>query len=160
MLPTSTYRNKNFTEPTKEYKDLNDQAILLFGGLFDGSAYGRYLFGDDPRNNRGVSWLRSNNDLTGLDIRNMLLRSRNGRDFPYIYDSKLKIDLPLYSLHIHSKKLALFRTGKSEKLIKKASLEYKSKVKKTFSLNIFLKSIKISLMRRALLVNILKKNKI
>jgi hypothetical protein len=125
-----------------------DTYIEHFGGVFDGFDLGRYLFGDDPRNKRGVSILRNNDDRTYLNVRNLRLVTRPERDFPYIYNSSLNSYIPVYSLHIHSKNLDLFKMKKSKRTIQAYVSKSKSNPRKVFIFSVFLRSLFQALKRR------------
>lgn len=119
----------------------SDHALSILGGVFDGFDLGRYLFGDDPRNKRGLKILRENDPRTYLNVRNLNLFSKNGRDFPFISDFRLKQEWPVYSLHIHSKNSNLFKFNKTGYVINKAVIKSKLMPKKVFVPSIFLSSL-------------------
>ena len=145
------------TAPTDSYEksklrncflQMSDASILSFGGVFDGFDIGRYLFGDDPRNKRGFSTLRDNDTRTYLDVRNLDLVMRPERDFPFLCNSKSDTYIPIFSLHVHSKKLKLFEIKNSKKLIKKYVSNSKKEPITIFVFSIFIKSAAKSLKRR------------
>jgi hypothetical protein len=144
--PIAAYAKSNLV---KDLSNAIEQSILNFGGTFDGFDLGRYLFGDDPRNNRGFSKLRDNDTRTYLNVRNLGLVSTNVRDFPSIVDHDTGQLIPVYSLHIHSKNRKLFETSKQRKIIHKAVKNYKRKIVITFNFRIFLMSCFYAFRRRA-----------
>lgn len=148
VLPTAPYQFNAFQNSSEEFLNQTKSAISHFNGIFDGFDIGRFLFGDDPRNDRGFSVLRRNDSRTYLDASKLDLRVREDRDFPSVRNSLDFSVLPIYSLHIHSKKLNIFRQNHTNKSIKKAVLNSKNKSKKVFSFSIFLKSLILAVRRR------------
>jgi len=139
-LPTAPSIYYLNTKLNDRFLKMSDVALTDFGGVFDGFDIGRYLFGDDPRNRRGFSVLRDNDSLTYLDIRNLDLVTKSERDFPYIWNQALDSYTPIYSLHIHSKNLKLFKINKSKKTIYKYVSKSKERPKQVFIFKVFLKS--------------------
>jgi hypothetical protein len=95
--------------------ELNSQAsknLAQFGGIFDGLEIGQYIFGDDPRNNRGFSVIRRKNPYGFLDLKNTNFEFFNGRSFPYLANVEGNF-YPIFSMHIHSKNLSLFKSTNS-----------------------------------------------
>ena len=147
-LPTAPTTSYEESKLKNYFLQMSDDSILSFGGVFDGFDLGRYLFGDDPRNKRGFSTLRNNDTRTYLDVRNLNLVMRPERDFPFLSNSKTDTYTPIFSLHIHSKKLKLFEIKYSKKLIKKYVSNSKKNPITIFVLSIFLKSAAKSFKRR------------
>jgi hypothetical protein len=147
-LPTAPTNSYEKSKIGNRFLHMSDVSILTFGGVFDGFDIGRYLFGDDPRNKRGFSTLRDNDTRTYLDVRNLNLVMRPERDFPFLSNSKSGMYTPIFSLHIHSKKLKLFEIEKSSKLIKKYVVNSKKEPKTIFVFSIFIKSAVKSIKRR------------
>jgi hypothetical protein len=139
-MPTAPSNYYLRTESNTRFLQFSDIAATEFGGFFDGADIGRYLFGDDPRNRRGYSILRDNDTGTYLDVRDLNLVTKPEREFPYIQDGASNSYVPLYSLHIHSKNLDLFRVDKSKKLIHYCVSKSKDKSKKVFVFSVFLNS--------------------
>jgi hypothetical protein len=127
---------------------MSDGLILNLGGVFDGFDLGRYLFGDDPRNKRGISTVRENDTRTYLDVRNLNLIMRPERDFPFLSNSESDLYVPVFSLHIHSKNLKLFEIKKSKKIIKNHVLNSKKEPSTIFIFSVFIKSASKSLKQR------------
>jgi hypothetical protein len=88
-----------------------------FGGIFDGLEIGQYIFGEDPRNNRGFSLLRNRNPYGFLKIEKAKFEFLNGRSFPYLSDMQGNL-YPVFSMHVHSKNLALFEKNNSRIIAK------------------------------------------
>ncbi len=151
--PTISYERSKISSYERSkirnrFLQMSDVSISSFGGVFDGFDIGRYLFGDDPRNKRGFSTLRDNDTRTYLDVRNLNLVMRPERDFPFLNSNETDIYTPIFSLHIHSKKLKIFEIKSSKKLIKKSVTNSKKEPITIFVFTIFIKSAANSLKRR------------
>jgi len=147
-LPTAPSAYYSETKSNQNFLQKSDISLDYFGGVFDGRDLGCYLFGDDPRNKRGISILRENDSWTYLNVRNLDLVTKPDREFPYIYHSALDSYIPIYSLHVHSKNLGLFKIKKGKELIRGYVSQSKNKPMKVFVFSIFVKSIINSLKRR------------
>jgi hypothetical protein len=147
-LPTAPTNCYEKWKLRNRFLQISDASILSLGGVFDGFDIGRYLFGDDPRNKRGFSTLRDNDTRTYLDVRNLNLVMRPERDFPFLLNSKLGIYTPVFSLHIHSKRLQLFEVKNSNKLIRKYVANSKKDPKTILVFSILIKSAIKSFKRR------------
>jgi hypothetical protein len=139
-LPTAPSMYYSSTNLNSKFLKMSDISLTDFGGVFDGFDIGRYLFGDDPRNKRGISILRENDTRTYLDVRKLDLVTRPEREFPYIRHSPSDSYTPVFSLHIHSKNPNMFKIHKSKKIIDRHVLQSKAKPKKIFIFSIFIKS--------------------
>lgn len=95
----------NFPELVLEIpSSLSDDASTDF--VFDGSDYGQFLFGTDPRNLRGIKVLNFENPNTRIATKDLKFIYNQSRDFIDVTDgSTIK---KLVSLHVHSKNLNLF----------------------------------------------------
>ncbi len=81
-------------------------SFSIFNGIFDGNDIGYFLFGTDPRNKRGVSYLRTSIEGNYARIDKWNFKFENLRKFLSLeFHGDLK---PIYSLHATSKKLGLF----------------------------------------------------
>ena len=156
ILPTAPTRSYSETPINDKFLGENTKALRYYNGVFDGFNIGRYLFGDDPRNKRGFSVLRESDFINYLDVRRLKIAMNGDREFPYIYDYETNNYLPVFALHIHSKKLALFSTTQSRKHIKQSVRNYELPPKTTFSISIFLKSVKNAIPRRISQLRLLK----
>lgn len=153
-LPTAPAEYYSKSNSNGDFLQKSDRYLNHFGGVFDGFDLGRYLFGDDPRNARGFSILRENDSRTYLNVRNLDLVIKPEREFPYIYNSFSDNFIPIYSLHIHSKNLDLFRFKEAKKLIHYYVSRSKKRPLKIFVFSVFFSSLLKSLKRRlVLLVN-------
>lgn len=148
VMPSAPYQPEAFQNASEEFLSQTKSAISHFNGIFDGFDIGRFLFGDDPRNDRGFSVLRRNDSSTYLDVSKIDLLITDERDFPFVRNNLDFSVLPIYALHIHSKKISIFRRNYSNKSIKKAVLKSKNKSKRVFSFPIFFKSFVLAMRRR------------
>ena len=99
----SNYRN--FT-PEKLFMRWG-QERSKFGGVFDGWDIGGFYFGTDPRNARGRSIIQRDVPSEFADVRKWKLKFSKERNFIGIDDGE-EIT-PVFSLHLTSKQLNLFR---------------------------------------------------
>ena len=148
MLPTSPSNDYVTPNAGNEFFTANNKALEFFLGVFDGFDIGRYLFGIDPRNGRGISKIRQPDNSVYLDTRKIHFIVDKQRDFPYIYDPITNITYPIFSLHIHSKNKKLFELISSKKIIDKAVRNSTKEPKSIFYPKIFVKSAFLSLNRR------------
>jgi len=147
-LPTAPSIYYSNTKLNTKFLKMSDLSLTDFEGVFDGADIGRYLFGDDPRNKKGISILRENDTRTYLDARKLDLVTRPEREFPYIRHSLSDSLIPVFSLHIHSKNPNIFKVDKSKKIIDRYVLSSKAKSKKVFIFRIFINSAINALKRR------------
>ena len=76
--------------------------------VFDGSAYGQYLGGEDPRNGpKGPGFVNTDVDFRADQFLYGWRKDSSGRRFPTLMDSGGK-EWRIANLHIHSKRLADF----------------------------------------------------
>lgn len=117
-----------------------------FGGIFDGLEIGQYFFGEDPRNNRGFSVIRRKNPYGFLDLKKTNFEFFNGRSFPYLANVEGNF-YPVFSMHIHSKNLSLFKSTNS-RIIAKFFNDAHLSQRKILHFNTFVFSVFISIGRR------------
>lgn len=81
-------------------------ALKIFRGIFDGNDIGVYLFGTDPRNARGVSYLGTSIPGNYAQVNQWDFKFDNLRQFINLeFDDTV---IPIYSVHATSKQLTLF----------------------------------------------------
>jgi hypothetical protein len=148
VLPSTPTQIEALKYASDEFLNQTKIGIKDFNGIFDGFDIGRYLFGDDPRNNRGFSILRKNDLRTYIDVSEIELLITEEREFPCVRNNVQPFILPIYSLHIHSKNLNLFRQNQMMNLITKAVLDSKLPCRRIFSFRIFLASAFRAIKRR------------
>lgn len=120
LLPSALSDSYSPSKVSGNFIMMNEIGLRHFNGVFDGFDYGRYLFGVDPRNARGISKVRQTDDSVYLDVSKSLIVTDDKRDFPYILDLESNRKLPIFCLHIHSKNSKYFTIRSSEKAIKMA----------------------------------------
>ena len=157
-LPTAPTDSYEKLKSKDKFLQMSDSLISNLGGVFDGFDLGRYLFGDDPRNKRGFSIVRDTDSRTYLDVRNLNLVMRPERDFPFLRNNSSGFEMPVFSLHIHSKNLDLFELKKSKPMIKNFVLKSKKESKTIFVFSVFINSAFRSFKRRLKRVAINYKN--
>ena len=148
LLPTSPCFTNPLVKPNLIFVQKNDLACEYFGGVFDGFDLGRYLFGDDPRNNRGISIIRKVDTKVYIDVRKLDFTIDQNRSFPYILNTLNNQKLPIYALHIHCKNLRYFSDDTNYKMFMKAIINSKNKMQYRIYPRIFLKSMQASIFRR------------
>jgi hypothetical protein len=150
FAPLPTAPSRCYAEPNmiNGFLKKSDLMIKEFSGVFDGGDIGRYLFGDDARNKRGLKVLRDNDSNTHLNVRDLKLVVKPEREFPYIHDVASDSFIPVYSLHIHSKHLGFFDANRSIKIIHKHVAVSEKNPKRIVILSVLLQSIFKSLKRR------------
>ena len=148
MLPTFPSNKNVAPNASSKFLMANDKALQFFNGVFDGFDIGRYLFGIDPRNGRGISKIRQLDSSVYLDARKLNFIIDKKRDFPYIYDPITSIKYPIFSLHIHSKNNKLFKIISSKRIIDKAVKNSLKDPSSVFYPKIFASSVFLSLKRR------------
>jgi len=129
---------------------LNLQAsknLMQFGGIFDGLEIGQYVFGEDPRNNRGFSVIRRKNPYGFLRLQDSKFEFLNGRSFPYLSNMQGNF-YPIYSMHIHSKNLSLFKKNTSKIMVKYFN-DLNLPRERKFYFRTLINSIFVSIKRRA-----------
>jgi len=105
-----------------------------FKGVFDGTDIGFYLFGTNPYNRRGISFIRQEIADTYTIMSKFRFEYNVSRNFIDLLCANRKI--PIYNLHITSKRQSIFASKSLEKEIKKY-LNIK-KEKKSIIFSVFL----------------------
>jgi hypothetical protein len=89
----------------------------MFNGVFDGNDIGVFLFGTDPRNARGISYLRNSIQGNYARINNWKFEFDRERRFINLeFEGEIK---PIFSVHATSKRLALFHHLTQEFVIRR-----------------------------------------
>lgn len=87
-----------------------------FKGIFDGLTLGMWLTGEDPRNNWGFVKYRHNESHVP-DVSKLQLMMSNGNIL--VRDKDTGLNLHLYNIHVHSKRLDLFKPSLSSKKLRR-----------------------------------------
>lgn len=83
----------------------------IFDGIFDGAHLGVWLTGGDPRSFWGViRHFHLSDDNNYVPLANIHLSYEEGR----LYLVHLGLSIPLYTVHVHSKKVSLFKHPERE----------------------------------------------
>ena len=137
---------RNFAEGT--ILEEMTSAALIFNGCFDGLDIGYYLFGVDPRNAKGKKYLRKPLANSFLNVKETNIKYSSSRNFLNISSNLSEPEIPIFSLHIHSKNAKLFQIEQSTKLFKVAVKNYRFPESIEFLPRIFLNSIIQAFKRR------------
>jgi hypothetical protein len=148
LLPTSPALKSALPSASESHLENIYESTLLFKGFYDGFDLGMYLFGNDPRNKRGFSFVRKFDTRFYLNARELSFVINVDRDFPYIYDPFKKTCIPIFTLHIHSKNLKIFNPAIGPKIIKKAIIDSKKGPRTKFYPTIFISSLTKAAKRR------------
>ena len=139
-------------ENARSYKSLSPQIVEdftytenLFEGFFDAADVGRYLFGDDPRNHRGIKLLRQQLETSYLSPREIRFVYSETRNF---LSTAFGSQNRFYSLHIHSKDNVVFEEHKIQGALCRAIRNQDKPEERILVLSVLIKSIKNSILRR------------
>jgi hypothetical protein len=115
------------TNLSDAYSFVPDQVIQdmiyseeLFGGFFDAADAGQFLLGDDPRNNRGMKFLRRELETSFFKPSKVEFWYSRERQFLNISSDGVN---RFFSLHVHSKTESIFDNKRLESLLSKAADE-------------------------------------
>ena len=117
-----------------------------FGGIFDAADIGHYLFGEDPRNHRGLLFLRKMQKDNYLDLGKVSVKYSGLRNFGDLSFESMQI--PIFCLHVHCKDKKVFANKSSQRVLAKAIDSFHKPPKVEFIFRVFLKSVVLSLRRR------------
>lgn len=115
---------------------LNQSKKVSIEGVVDGNDIGVYLFGSDPRNTRGISFLG----------RNIPGNYANIKQWKFLYDDKRKfisinnsgVEIPIYSIHATCKNRYLFFAFTRTLMIRIFLWRSKSNLTKLFYPGVFI----------------------
>lgn len=118
ILPTGFGDRTHFTDETSslDYQEIIDN-FIYFDGVFDAIDIGFFLFGEDPRNNRGRRRIFKIDNSSFLRIKSYQYTFSKERNFFNLTDGNLVT--PIFNLHIHSKDLRAFQPKRFIKLSNK-----------------------------------------
>lgn len=92
------------SQSSEDFRQVTSDSFAHFGGVFDASSLGCFLFGEDGRNHRGFRQLHRSPPFSDFDYSTCEFRQRDGllqlKDSPRGW-------VPVYSLHVHSKHIGL-----------------------------------------------------
>jgi hypothetical protein len=111
------------------------QGLDKYGGVFDGSDIGMFLFGTDPRNALGYSMLRKEIDSTYTRMSDMEFRYNKSREFVDVMSNGQWI--PVFNIHMTCKNSKFFLKRPAERDFK-SHIE-NQKFREVFMLRIYLR---------------------
>lgn len=114
--------------------------------IFDGSDYGQYLFGTDPRNSRGIKLLNFENPNTRIGTQRLSYQFNQSREFIDISDGS--VSKKLVNLHIHSKNKRLFQPKTRKIEFDLACRHPRNKEIKVFMPKVFIAQFFLAVRRR------------
>lgn len=117
----------------------------LFGGFFDAADAGQYLLGDDPRNNRGVKFLRRELKTSFFKPSKVDFEYSAERQFLNIASEEVN---RFFSLHIHSKNKSVFENKRFDSLLSRAVKDQSRPESHILVPSVLIASIRNSLVRR------------
>jgi hypothetical protein len=135
-----------------------DFAISLFGGYFDGIDIGYFLFGVDPRNDKGKKHLRRSIPTSYLPVSKLHFAYSRERNFLDVRAGESTRSFPLFSLHIHSKNTKLFSVKKSLKALQHGVNSYQSPEATELVVQVFIRMGCAAITRRLKLLKTSRKN--
>jgi hypothetical protein len=133
-------------------------AVSIFGGCFDGLDIGYFLYGVDPRNDKGRKHIRRSLPNNYLLVPSMKISYSEERDFIDLGSEDFGRMIPLYSLHIHSKNSKLIRISRKSKELRQGTYEYLLPEKYKLVPLIFMQAVRSALGRRLGVVFQLKRS--
>ena len=114
VLPAGPYEKGLYRkEILKDIFPEINKGLLEFNGIFDGTDLGFYFFGTNPWNKRGISVLQEELADSYTKMAKFELVFNSSRDFFDLLSNKHTI--PIYNMHITSKRERLFRFGNLER---------------------------------------------
>jgi hypothetical protein len=123
-------------------------AVSIFGGCFDGLDIGYFVYGVDPRNDKGRKHIRRSLPNNYLLVPSMKILYSQKRDFIDVGPDDFGRMIPLYSLHIHSKNSKLIRISRKSKELQRGADEYRLPEKYKFVPLIFIQTVRSAIGRR------------
>ena len=149
VLPTiSNCGHQANSEIGENYFSDAIQKYPHFGGVFDDLSYGLFLFGIDPRNNKGRRVLFKANNGQLVTPKNITLRYFKGRLF--VKCEACHYEFFLFNLHVHSKNPKIFSRMQLTRVLNKTNRLDKSRERTEFTTNVVsrkLKGIRDSIIR-------------
>jgi hypothetical protein len=141
ILPTVPNTNHDSHDANQRLFSAN---IGLFSGVFDGISIGQYLFGVDPRNNRGIRKVYESNPEHLIDPKTLNFKWENQR--LKIMNGNLEFEV--FNLHIHSKDIRAFSRDRLNRLIRKRISEINTNKRLELDIRILSLALFRSIIRR------------
>jgi hypothetical protein len=115
-LPTAFGGEHHFQDWVSSFgRETLKSGIEKFEGIFDAMTWGQYLTGEDPRNNYGKKRIYGIQTHHSLAVDSYCIQYLDGE----VNISCECGSFPLYSLHVHSKDLRLFKQAEIDPLLKR-----------------------------------------
>ena len=118
VFPSAPAHNPQIFRPgiSSDFRYKVSKNLDHFGGIFDGASVGQYLFGLDPRNNRGFKTLGFSPPDHAINAGRLIYHSSGTSLF---VESESGASVPFLNLHIHSKDLRMFTAKTRQPLVEK-----------------------------------------
>jgi hypothetical protein len=133
-------------------------SLYLFGGCFDGLDIGYFIYGVDPRNDKGKKHLRRALQNNYLLVSKIGIVYSDERNFLSLESEEFENTIPLYSLHIHSKSTKLFRTSNNSNKLRQGVHTYRLPEAHILIPQVFAKTASAAIARRFKNINVLRKS--
>jgi hypothetical protein len=124
------------------------EGVNCFEGIFDTVDIGFYLLGEDPRNHRGFTHYRTLDDSSFVNIRFLSFSFNEKTKFLELENPITKSNIPIFSLHIHSKNNKAIDAKSSPRILRRAISKQHDSSDRKFNLKVFLALTKHYLMKR------------
>jgi len=158
-LPIGPDARSAYRENTEEQLLVQmNLSLSLFGGCFDGLDIGYFIFGVDPRNDKGKKHLRRALQNNYLLVSKIGIVYSDERNFLSLESEGIEKTIPLYSLHIHSKNIKLFRTANNSRKLRQGVHTYRLPETHILIPQVFAKTASAAIARRFNNIHILKKS--
>ena len=129
-LPSSFGKNEHYQEWVSELdRDLISSNISVFAGIFDGMTWGQFITGEDPRNHYGITKFYRAQSHHSVKINTYDLFFKD----EYLFASCSCGTFPVYSLHIHSKDIEVFKSETSLRSLESRVLKIRPEAKNEYS---------------------------
>ncbi len=133
-------------------------SLSVFGGCFDGLDIGYFIYGVDPRNDKGKKHLRKVLQNNYLLVSKLSIVYSDERNFLSLESEGLEKTIPLYSLHIHSKNNKLFRTANNSRKLRQGVNTYRLPETHKLIPQVFAKTVSTAIARRFNNIDVLRKS--
>ncbi len=157
-LPIGPSERSSYQESAEDQLLLEmKSALSIFAGCFDGLDIGYFIYGVDPRNDKGKKHLRRALPNNYLLVPKMSIVFSEERNFLSVESEELDKSIPLYSLHIHSKNAKLFRADNNSSELRQGLNAHRLPETYKFIPQIFFKTASVAIARRFKNFHILRK---
>jgi hypothetical protein len=123
------------------------ESLSLFEGIFDAAEFGPFIYGYDPRNFRGFSPIRKENQNSSCRVSRCEIIFDRNRRFLSLVDKGGRL-VPIYSLHLHVKRSSLFSPFIFELISRISLLRWNRGTRRIYYPLVFLSSLASSVSRK------------